>query len=96
MLENVLRRVDINLRHFDVILSKSQKGFVTRLILPSWWRLRQPFCDLDKITSKWRKKYLHTAEHFQAYPTTSLGSKQSVAESLNVIWRTEEIIFDET
>ena len=73
MLENVLRRVDIFLRHFEMILSKSQKGFATRLILPSWWRLRQPFCDLDKITSKWRKKISIRHRTFSSIPYNIFG-----------------------
>ena len=46
MLKKFLQRLDTFLGHFEVILFKSKKDFVTRLILPSWstwWRLKTAF-----------------------------------------------------
>ena len=73
MLENVLRRVDIFSRHFEVILSKSQKGCLRRHQDGKMSLVTKPFCDLDKITSKWRKLISTRRRTFSSIPYNIFG-----------------------
>ena len=75
ILKKFLQRLDTFLGHFEVILFKSQKAFLTRLILQSWstwWRLKKAFCDLNKSLQSGARKYLDAVETFWAYLSTSL------------------------
>ena len=76
MLENVLRRVDIFLRHFEVILFKSQKGFLRRHQDGKVSLVTKPFCDLDRITSKWRKKVSTRHRNFLSIPHNIFGFQE--------------------
>ena len=98
ILKKFLQRLDTFLGHFEVILFKSQKSFwgVTRYSKIARWVLsKKLFVIWTKSLQSVPRKYLGAAETFWEYILTSLGSGQSVAESLKVIRRIEENIFNE-
>ena len=98
MLKKFLQRLETFLGHFEMILFKSQKAFLRRHQVLQDGKMSlvsKAFVIWTKSLQSGPKKFLDAAKPFWAYSSISMGSKQSMAESLNVIWRIEENILNE-